>query len=194
MRGQWTDAEDTCRQALGIDPNDVTIRELLADILHECGKLDMALSEYRAALEIAPGKPSLETRFAKVTLEIAEREREKALAQDMLMNPHKYVGRERSPLWAFLSSAIVPGLGQLYNGDMVKAGIIFGVFLLFIVLYGAVQRYPRGIDNIGQFLYFTNPFVLVLGILAVIAYIYGLMDALFTADKSTKAAKKQAGV
>lgn len=38
----------------------MTIRELLADILHENGKLEIALSEYRSALDLAPGKESIE--------------------------------------------------------------------------------------------------------------------------------------
>ena len=189
MRGQWTDAEDTCRKALSIAPEDVGIRERLGDILYECGKLDMALNEYRIALEIAPGKPSLETKFAKVTLEIAERERERAIAQDMIQNPRKYTVRTRNPALAFVWSAIVPGLGQLYNGELVKAGILFGVLLLFLIA-AAFQRYPQNIDSIQEFLYFTSPVVLVLGFLAVIAYIYGLVDAPLSAGKSSKAARK----
>lgn len=193
MRGQWTDAEDACRKALSIAPNDVVVREMLGDILHECGKLDLALSEYRTALDAAPGKASLETKYAKVTLEIAERERERAIAEDMLRNPRKYTVRERSPVIALLWAVIVPGLGQFYNGDLIKAGVIFGSFLLFVIAYATLQpSYPHHISSLHMFLVFTSPVVLVIGILAGIAYIYGLIDAPIMADKSNKAAKESA--
>ena len=188
VRGRLADAEDDCRQALSISPKDISIREMLGDVLCESGKLDAALSEYRAAMELAPENPSLETKFAKVTLEIAERERQKAIALDMIENPHKYAVRRRSPARAVLY-AIVPGLGQFYNGDLVKALVIWGVLVFFFISWAIPHHYPTGISTIGQFLYFTNPLVLVLGVLFVTAYIYGLIDAAVVAEKSSKAAK-----
>jgi hypothetical protein len=190
MRDQWTNAEDSCRTALSISPGDVTVREMLGDILHEMGKLDMALAEFRTALEHAPGKPSLETKYAKVTLEIAEREREKAIAQDMIANPQRYTKRERSPVMAMVW-AIVPGMGQFYNGEMVKACVIWGTLLLFVLCYAFLQQpYPPNVDSLQLFLIATNPFVLAFGVLFFIAYVYGLIDAPIMAEKSSKSAKK----
>ena len=191
MRGQIRDAEDTCRKALEISPGDVKIREMLGDILQEEGKIDMALAEYRAALAISPGAESLEKKFAKVTLEIGEAEHARQLAEDMIRNPRKYAGRARSPVIAVISSAVVPGLGQLYNGQIIKAVIVFGSVLLFMITYAVLQRYPRGITTTAEFLYFTNPLVMVLGILAAMAYIYGLIDAPLTADKITQRVKEK---
>ena len=188
MRGRLADAENAFREALSISPKDVSIRETLGDMLRECGKPDAALSEYRAAMEIAPENPSIETKFARVALEIAERERRKAIAQDMLENPHKYAKRRRSPMKAFLF-ALAPGLGQFYNGDLVKALVIWGVLVLFFASWAIPHHYPKGISTVGQFLYFTNPLVLVLGGLFVIAYLYGLIDAVIAAEKSSKAPK-----
>jgi len=192
MRDRLADAENAFREALSISPKDVSLRETLGDILRERGKLDAALTEYRAAVEIAPENPSLETKFAKVTLEIAERERQKAIVQDMLENPRKYAVRRRSPLKAVLF-ALVPGLGQFYNGDLVKALVIWGVLVLFFISWAIPHHYPKGISTVGQFLYFTNPLVLMLGVLFVIAYLYSLIDAVVVAEKSgrtTKAVKK----
>lgn len=190
LRGQLLEAEETCRKALEVDPKDVSIREMLGDVLYDAGKLDAASNEYRAALELAPGKASLETKFAKVTLEIAEREREKALAKDVLLNPQKYTVPERNPLIAFVWSAIVPGLGQFYNGEIIKAGVIFGSLLLFILAYAFLQpAYPPGIKNFQTFVLCTNPTVLVLALVFVLAYIYGMIDAPIVADKSGKSDK-----
>lgn len=191
MRGQIRDAEDTCRKALDISPRDAKIHEILGDILHEEGKLDMALSEYRLALAGSPGRESLEKKFAKVTLEIGEADRAKTLAEYMIRNPRKYGTRARNPLMAALWSIMVPGLGQLYNGQVLKAGIIFGSAFLFMIAYATLQHYPRGIQTTAEFFYFTNPLVMILGVLALMAYIYGVIDAPFTADKLSKAVKEK---
>lgn len=189
-RRQFVEAEDVCRKALDIAPEDPNVHEMLGDILHECGKLDLALSEYRSALETAADKPLIETKYAKVAIEIGDREHEKAMIQDMLENPHKYSGRRRSPGLAALWSAIVPGLGQLYNGEPLKAAVVFGTFLLFIIAYALFQQpYPPHVRNMQMFLMFTNPLVLVLGVLSFIAYTYGLIDAPISAYKSSRTAK-----
>ena len=188
MRGQIRDAEDTCRKALEMSPQDVKVREELGDILYEESKLDMALAEYRAALTISPGAESLEKKFAKVTLEIGEAEHAKQLAEDMFRNPRKHGVRPRNPVVAVISS-IVPGLGQLYNGQVIKAGIIFGAVLLLTIALATLQHYPRGIQTTAEFFYFTDPLVMILGILAAMAYIYGVIDAPLTADKLNKTIK-----
>lgn len=191
VRSQWPEAEETCRKAVEIAPGDVAIREMMGDIFHELGKLDAALSEYRAAMDLAPDRPALETKFAKVTLEIGERQRERELARDMLENPKKYSARTKVPLTAMLASLFVPGLGQLYNGELVKAGIVFGAFLLFVISVAAIPHtYPRNIMNISVLLNYTNPIVLLVGILAFLAWIYGIIDAPLAADKANKIARK----
>ncbi len=193
LRGQLLEAEDACRKALEIKPEDVSAREMLGDVLFEAGKLDSALGEYRSALELVPGKTSLETKFATLTLEIAERDRGKALAKDMLLNPRKYAIREKSPLLAFIYSAVVPGLGQFYNGEIIKACVVFGSFLLFILTCVFLQPpYPPGVDNVQMFLMCTSPAVLLFGLVFVLAYIYGVIDAPIVADRSTKSDKSQA--
>lgn len=185
LRDQVLEAENTCRKALEIAREDVVFREMLADILHESGKLDAALAEYRTGLQYAPGRDSLEKKFAKVTLEIADREREKELARDMLLNPQKYAPKERSPSIAFFS-ALIPGLGQFYNGEIVKSAVIFGGFLLFVTTYALFQRYPPGISNLHNLLYYTNPLVLITGLIFLVAYIYGVIDALVVAGKTIR--------
>lgn len=194
MRGQWAEAEETCRNALRIAPKDIVFNEMLGDILHECGKLDQALEQYKTALSLVPGKPSLETKHAKVALEIGERERARALAEDMILNPKKYTRREKKPMVALICSFFVPGLGQLYNEQPAKAGVIFGAFLVFLIAFRLLQVYPRGMGSIAELLNLTHPLVLIVGILAFAAYIYGLIDAPMVADKSNKAhdeARKQ---
>jgi tetratricopeptide (TPR) repeat protein len=191
MRGQWPEAEDTCRQALAIAPNDVAMHEMLGDILHELGKLDGALNEYKQAMRISPGRASLETKHAKLTLEIGERERARAIAEDMLANPKKYAAREKSPIWALCSAVMVPGLGQLYNGEVTKAIIVFTPLLLFLASFALFPTHPRDPGTLSGVLSGVDPIVQWLGTLAGISYIYGLIDATVRAEKLSKAAKAQ---
>ncbi|MHB0999956.1 MAG: DUF5683 domain-containing protein [Armatimonadota bacterium] len=189
LRSQFVDAEDTCRKALEIAPEDVQIREMLADILQERGMIDDALKEYKAAMELAPGKASLETKYAKLIIEIAERERDRAIAQDMINNPRKYTTRKRNAGLAMLCSAIVPGLGQFYNGEMIKAGVIFGVFLLFVGIWASLQTGYNNIGSMQDLISTTSPIVLILGFIAGFVYIYGIFDAAIMAGKSSGANK-----
>jgi len=184
LREQYVEAEDTCREALKIDPNDIMVKEMLADLLHERGKLEDALAEYKSAMELVPGKVSLETKYAKLVIEIAEHNRERALAEDMLNNPHKYTKRKKNPGIAFIMAAIVPGLGQFYNSEYIKAGILFGVFILFVAVWAAVQNAYTGVVNIGDFFTMTSPAALILGFLAIISYLYGIFDAVLVASRS----------
>lgn len=178
VRGQLADAEDSCRKAIEMAPNDASIREMLGDILYECGKLDAALVEFKGALQIVPGKESLEKKFARVTLDIGEREYQKALAEDMVNNPKQYqMGRKRSAGMAILCSMLVPGLGQLYRREYVKAAVIFGVTMLLFPLVLALTQFmnPGGYHSIRDFVFDFK--VLLFGALAVLTYIYGVIDA-----------------
>lgn len=193
MRNQFVEAEDTCRKALEITPGDVALKEMLADILQERGKPEDALAEYKSAMELAPGKVSLETKYAKLIIEIAERKYEKELAEDMINNPHKYpVVKKNVGLILFLA-AVFPGLGQLYNKEYVKAGVISGVAILFIAIWAITIKFGgyNAVTNISDFFADTNPLVLVLGFLAGILYLYGIFDAVFSASKSNAARKSK---
>ena len=156
MRGQWAEAEETCRKALAIAPKDVVFHEMLGDIIYECGRLGQALEQYKIAMTLSPGKPLLEMKYAKVVLEFGETERARALAEDMITNPRKYTARERRPITALVASVVVPGLGQLYNGQPLKAGIIFGAFLLSLVAFRLMQAYPRGMRSFVEMLSVTK--------------------------------------
>ena len=194
MRGQLIDAEDKCREILAITPNNIVAREILCEVLYECGKIDQALAEIRAAKEIAPDNPMVEKKFAKLTLAVAERDREKAIAQDMIENPHEYAHHKSNPGKALLIAAFIPGLGQFYNGDFTKAYVIWGMLLIHILSWVIFQdTYPKwAVTSIAGFIQFTNPLVLITGLIFSLAYLYGMIDAAVTATKiaETKVEKK----
>lgn len=186
-RGNFSEAEKASRAALAIVPDAPDAHEALGDILREQGKLEEAVAEYKIAMGGGGDRPSAETRFAETVLAIEERAHAKALAQDMLENPHLYVTRSKKPGLAMLLSLCCPGLGQLYNGEFVKAGVVFGTFLLFMISIPLLQHYPPTVGSVQDLIQNTNPVVSILGFISAAAYIYGAIDAPSTADKSSKA-------
>lgn len=186
MRGQWRDAETSCRNALVISPNDVGANDMLVDILIELGKTDDAITQVKAAMALTPGNAKLETKYAKLVLEKGELNYQTALAQDMLEHPHKYTGGyARKPWLAVLLAMVFPGLGQLYNQELVKAGILASTFIVLMLFYVFFQpKYPSSISSMNDFIRMTNPVVMVLGIICLAAYVYGIVDALVVSGKN----------
>ncbi len=73
--------------------------------------------------------------------------------------------RSRSPLLAALLSAILCGLGQVYNGRMLR-GII--LFVLMCILWGAGAFFGALTFGVGLL-----PFAIVAGVL----WLFGVLDA-----------------
>jgi len=127
MRGQYDEAQEKCSEALRLYPRNIEAMEMMGDLLYERGRLDEALHQYKAAIDLLP-TPSLETKYARMLLRIEERERERQKAEAALARPKAAVRRKRSPATALMLSAMVPGMGQFYNGEIVKGLIIIGVW------------------------------------------------------------------
>ncbi len=84
--------------------------------------------------------------------------------------------KRRKPLFALLMSFILPGYGQLYNGELNKAIWLFLGFALLTV---------PGIAVIALYLpvSWTLPAMLGSLILLIVLWLYGLVDAFFTARR-----------
>src|SRR5262245_58944892 len=135
MRGQFGAAEDRCRAALEVVPEDTAAREMLADLLVEKGSLEEARDLYASVLEAEPGKPSAETSLARVTLELGQREQERAIAEAIFTGQGLSKRERKRNLSLSLILALV-GAGQLYNGEYVKGAIVATAFLTGLVFGG----------------------------------------------------------
>lgn len=190
MRGQYAEAETRCRGALEREPEDLSAIEMLADLVYEKGSLEEARSLCLKALDLQPGRASAETRLAKVTLDLAERERARHAAEALLQGGDGGpAGRERKRrvTISLLLSFLLPGAGQFYNGELVKALVIAVVFLICVgvggselltyifALMGSPQaaRAARGMPG----------WTAVFGFVGFGIYIYALIDAAARAQK-----------
>src|SRR5262245_45687259 len=115
MRGQVAEAEERCRAVLDQASEDPTALEMLGDLLRGRGQLEEAAELFQKAMAAAPNRPSPETKFAEITLELAERQRAREIATLMLQHPPSPERQRRNVGFALVLSSIFPGLGQFYN-------------------------------------------------------------------------------
>lgn len=203
MRQEFDRVEEVCAQILELDQNHPLAREWTIDALHERGKLEEAAAGYKKLMEEDPSNASAETKYAKVTLEMAELEREKELAREMLENPQKFVRPDRSPVTAMILSIVLPGLGHLYLRETIKSGILIGSFVICCAVLafspgtGELIRqltmilamgYGDQVDGAKQPIGVAS--ALFAAFLAF-TYIYAIIDAPIIATKSELARRKE---
>jgi tetratricopeptide (TPR) repeat protein len=183
LRGQTLEAEERCRAALELQPEEATALEMLGDLLRERGRLDEAAEQYQSAIAAAPERLSAERKFAELTLELAERQRLRDQAAFLLSNPPSTVQQRRNVTLALLLSAIFPGLGQFYNQQWLKGCILAVAVLICLGLGGdallrlvftiASARPAGAVSQWGAWF----------GFLGFVFWLYAVIDAVVTAQK-----------
>jgi tetratricopeptide (TPR) repeat protein len=183
VRGQVVEAEERCRTALELMPQEPTALEMLGDLLRGRGKLDEAAEQYQLACAAAPDRPSPEKKYAEVTLELAERQRLRDAAHLLLQNPRVREQERRNVMMAVLLAAVFPGLGQFYNHEALKGALLAGATLICLLIGGdallrfvftlMAARSAGEVSSLGAWF----------GLLAGIFWLYGIIDAAVTAQK-----------
>lgn len=149
LRLRFEEAEALCRKILQIDPNCSEAHEILGDIHRSLGRLEEAMSEYKRAIELDPDNVRAQTSLAETSLLLAEQQaEEKRLRELMEKGPPR---AERSPTLAALYS-VIPGLGQLYNGDLLKGLVLIALFVasllsLGFLFYASLARLEGGAEE-----------------------------------------------
>lgn len=188
MRGQAAEAESLCRQALDLAPDEPVALEMLGDLERGRGRLEEAAALYQRAAAAAPQRPSPETKFAEITLELAERQRLRDTAAYLLEHPQSPAQQRRNVVIAFVLSSCFPGLGQFYNREAVKGGLL-AVGTLFCLWAGltplssllltvARTRASGQVSSFGAWM----------GFLGMVLWLYSVIDAVVTAQKRGRGA------
>jgi TM2 domain-containing membrane protein YozV len=127
QRGDSTGAGAVLESILAEFPNHPEALLLRAKSLEENGKIRDARDLLAEVIKAGMAPISLERKHAELVLKVATRDNivNAALSDDFtsLLNPD---GVKRSPGTAAFFSMLLPGFGQLYNGEVMK-GIIFMV-------------------------------------------------------------------
>jgi hypothetical protein len=193
MRGQAVEAEGRCRSVLEQAPEEATALEMLGDLIRGRGQLEEAAELFRRAMVAAPGRPSPETKFAEITLELAERQRTRDGASLLLQRPASPGHERRNVALAVLLSSFFPGLGQFYNHEGVKGALLVAGGLICLGLGGdallrllftvTAARSAGPVDSLSAWF----------GLLGFVLWLYSVIDAVVVAQKRGRSAAGGAG-
>ncbi len=139
-RGNFSAALNQCKAILEADPENLDARELLGEVLAAQGLWDAAIAEFKRVLDAEPNRPSAERKLAEATLGRAGL-KDLAFATDSDTTPRK-------PGTAAILSLVFPGLGQIYNHQLVKGFITFAseLTLIVFILWGLLLA-PMQVDG-----------------------------------------------
>lgn len=186
VRGEREKAKALLQQALELDAEDASVWEVLGDYRREAEDWQGAHDAYKKAHELAPQNATIERKYAEAVLQLTRQQEQYQQWERALEGKGTGDGTllPRNPALAFLLSLLMPGVGQIYNGQVVKGGIILGIVLVCLVVF---MLSPGGSDFIYNLLaYLVNPArvrgtmsgtQLVTGLVMFIAWVYAFIDA-----------------
>lgn len=178
-RGQTADAEKAVKEILTQRPNDAAAHELLGDIRLAGGDFDGAGAAFKTALEIEPKRATAEAKLARATLRQTETQRVKDMGLAYAGAETNLVGEGetgKSSRLSLIGSLLLPGLGQMVNGQFVKGGVIMAVYFL-----GMALLYPHAADLAHLFVprksHPASPLLWLSLLLLLADWIYAVADA-----------------
>ncbi len=196
-RGELEAAEKRCREALATAPGSPAAHELVGDIFYQRRDGAQAVEHYRLARAANPQRAVLEDKIARASLLVAEAEIVRAQAQELLAGKRFQVPRR--PEVSALLSLVVPGFGQIYNGEHLKGAALVCVWLLLVLgaaaaalgsMRGGPPAASAGLWATGPgailSLFFARP-ALWWTLLAIALWLYGVTDAALRAAKTMTA-------
>lgn len=138
-RGLTADADAAVGFLLAQSPDHAGAWELLADIRQARGDLAGTLEALRKSLAAQPGRATAEVKLGRVVLQVSERERMQTLGTAYVASEPSLMGTSgagsgRGTQWAAVGSALIPGLGQYANGEVVKGIVVASVYFLSLLL------------------------------------------------------------
>jgi tetratricopeptide (TPR) repeat protein len=190
LRGQMEEALVKCSEAIALEGFDWEAYELLGDLQMELDRPLQALEAYRKAKEFNPGRAKLEEKIGVAALDQARQALRRQRALDLAEGRYEKEP-ERKPAFAALLSFFIPGLGQIYNHELIKGTVLVCLMLLlfagmFVAALGQVAQSQQtnvpeltalvGLFFQGGALWFT--------LLSFVVWIYAIADAIIQASKS----------
>ncbi len=199
-RGQRQEALELSQQAISLDDGGWEAHELAGDLLVELGRAELALEEYRRARQLNASRAALEDKLARAALAKATRDQVATISEELLSGRAAASFPPRKPAFAALMSLIVPGLGQLYNGEVIKGFVLLALFMMSFALVGMSLKgqipvtifSPQGSLYGPQIDFGAIVSALFSGVTAVwvilllLVWIYSIADAAIRASRSAR--------
>lgn len=179
---QYADARARLDAAKAIAPDDPAVLELDGDLAFAQHRYKQAELTYRRAFELDRTNTRVEDKYATALLKGSEFQFNTIPDVDdsfwsMLV--------KRPPWASTLLSAVLPGLGQLYNGDLLKGGaLVFVEIMCWSFILGVIHQLHQAgtaatLVTILPALLHGAGILMLLVMLA--AWGYGIIDAYLTA-------------
>jgi len=193
LRGQLEEASASVQQALELMPDDASVWEMLGDLRQQAGDMQGAHDAYKRAHELAPENAAIERKYAQIVLRITTQQEQFQLWQQALEGKlsEAETGVPRRPGLAFLLSFVMPGLGQIYNGQLIKGGILLGITLIGRRVFVAVGGGEATLQNMRAILVTpprgrggSSQFPLLVEIMLFVVWLDAILDAPLTAARS----------
>jgi TM2 domain-containing membrane protein YozV len=141
-RGDKVTAKTELQKALKMDVNDCGALELLGEFYMAEGEQEKAIEVLEKGHKLYPKHAAFEKNIALCILDLEEMKRGKTQAATLNgEDPDAWM--DRKPLYAAVFS-IIPGAGQVYNGDNISAAIIFGIWLVTSILWYSLLMNAMG--------------------------------------------------
>ena len=192
-QGKYAEAAARLAQAKELAPEHPAVIEIEGDIAFAKGRFGTARDLYKRALESDPKNGKLEEKFATALLKMMMPQ---LLSHDVPDDSLWSDRVPRNPVASLFRSLVLPGYGQIFNGELLKGLIVLlaaactGLPLLYVIISIAYanQSLHRAnplspVPNISDTLLHGG--YLLLLILNAGIWIYGMIDAWYVA-KQTK--------
>ncbi|MBD3291957.1 MAG: hypothetical protein GF393_03470 [Armatimonadia bacterium] len=198
------EAEKLAAEATELAPDTTTVEELLGDVAMARARYVEARKHYERALEIEPINADAEAKLGEAVIRIRSATDVRDRMEDAVENPDEYKGFRKTPITAAFYS-IIPGLGQLYNGEYYKGLIIAAIEMLLLAwllskllayqgasLIAGAQNPRLDPEAARQVVEGYGAFTWTLIVLAIVAYlaiwVYSIFDAWKTCTRLAKEA------
>lgn len=160
-RERFKEAEAKCREALALVPKDAAALELLGDLFQGVARVDEALAAYKRATLADPRRSSAERKYGDLLM----RQQNWNVADPEAIPKNSFA--------AVLLSALLPGAGQLHNGEWGKGAFFLAATLVCVYLLAYSPWGFQGGHRHGG----LNMSLMACIIVASLLYLAGLIDA-----------------
>jgi TM2 domain-containing membrane protein YozV len=179
-RGQRMQAFQLTQEAIRLAEQSWEAHELQGDVLMDMGRATEAMTSYRRARELRPDRIALEDKIARGALRAAARNQMLAQADLVLGDRGRGGDAKRKSGYAALFS-LMPGLGQIYNGQVLK-GIVVGIVMVIFIAVASQQLDVSLFRT--SLLGGVSP---VWAALIALLWLYSVIDAIIYASKNQEA-------